>query len=59
MNGTIVKKQKHLLQISGLDLQNDFILTIPQGGCFSEITVDVKVHIVDEYLSKYIPKLIK
>ena len=59
MNGTIVKKQKHLLQISVLDLHNNMILTIPQGGCFGEITVDVKVRIVDEYLSKYIPKLIK
>ena len=55
-NVTLVKKQNQILQISVLDLHNDMILTIPQGGCFGERTVDGKVCIVDTSLRKDTPK---
>ena len=56
INGTIVNKQKHLLQISVRDLQNYMILPIFQGGFFGAITVDGKLCIGDNSLRMYIPK---
>ena len=58
-NGTLVKKQKHLLQILVRELQNDMILTISQGDCFGARAVDRKVCIGGTYLRNYMPKYIK
>ena len=52
INGTIVKKQKQLLQISVLDLKNDKILSIYQGGLFGARNVDVNLCIVDTSIRK-------
>ena len=56
MNGTIVNKKKHILQISVQELHNDTILPIYQGGLFGAITVDGKVCIGDTSIRKYMPK---
>ena len=32
ISGTVVKKQKHLHEISGRELHNDLILPVSQGG---------------------------
>ena len=37
VNGTLVKEQKDLLQISVLDMHNDLILPVSQGGVFGTI----------------------
>ena len=50
MNGTLVKKHKHLLQISVQGIYKDMILTTSQGGFFAVRTVDVKVSI-----RRYVP----
>ena len=36
INGTLANKQKHLLQISVLELQNDIILPIYEGYCLMQ-----------------------
>ena len=56
MNGTIVKKQKHLLQTPKQDLHNGLIFPISQGGFFGTRNEDVKVCIGYTPLRKYIPK---
>ena len=58
INDTFVRKHKNLLQISVLELHNDMILPIYQGGYFGARTVDLKVCIVDTSLKNYIPKYI-
>ena len=37
INGTIVKKQKHLVIIPERELQNYMILTVSQGGFFGAV----------------------
>ena len=58
MNGTFGKNQKHLLQISVQDMQNDMILPISQGVVSGARTFYVKVCIGDTSLRKYMPKYI-
>ena len=43
INGTLVEKQKHLLQISVQELHNDIILLISEDGFFGARTDDRKV----------------
>ena len=57
--GVIIKKQKHLLQISAQELHNDLILQTYQGGFFGARNVDGKICIGDTPLRKYIPIHIK
>ena len=59
INGSLVKKQSYIIQISVWELHNDMILPLSQGGPFGAINVDNKVCIVDTSLRKYITKLIK
>ena len=59
INVTLVKKQKHLLQISVRELHNDLIL--PNfGRCFSgAITIDLNTCTEYTSLRKYMTKYIK
>ena len=59
INGTPVKKQKHMLQISEQELRNDLIITIYQGWFFGARSVDGKVCIGYMSLSNYIPRCVK
>ena len=59
INGTLVKKQKHLLQISVRELHNDMILPSSEGYFSGARTVDGKICIGDMSLRKYMPKYIK
>ena len=59
INGNLVKKQKHILQISVQELHNDMILTISQGGHFGARTVDGKLYIGYTSLRKYTKTNIK
>ena len=49
LSGTILKKQKHLLQISVQELHNDIILPIYQGGllvqelCMEKNVFDIRI----------------
>ena len=45
MNGTLVKKQKYVLQISVREIHNDNILPILQGDSFGARIVDNKLFI--------------
>ena len=45
INGTHVNKWKHLIQVSVLELHNDLMLPIYQGGLFGLRTADRKVYI--------------
>ena len=40
INGTLVNKQKHIIQIFVQELHNNLILTIYQGGFFGAKNVD-------------------
>ena len=42
INGTLVKKQKHLIKISVRELHDDMMLPISEGDYFGTITVDGK-----------------
>ena len=53
INGTIVRKQKHLPQISVQELHNDMILPIYEGGFWGSRTVDGNVYIGDTSIRKY------
>ena len=59
INGTMVNKQKHLLQISLRELHNDRILPSSGGGFFGENNIAGNICIGDTSLSKYTPKYIK
>ena len=59
INGTLVNKQRNLLQILLRELHNDMILPISEGDCFGAIIVDRKVCIGDTSPRKYMPKHIK
>ena len=59
INGTIVKNQKHILQISVRELHNDMILPSSLGGSSSARTIDENICIGDTSLRKYMPKFIK
>ena len=56
---TMVKKKKHLLQISVRELHNDMILPSSLGGSSSARTIDENIFIGDTSLRKYMPKFIK
>ena len=58
-NGTLVKKQKHILQISVQELHHYMILPISQIGFFSARTVHGKICIGDTSLRKYMPQYIQ
>ena len=58
-NGTLVNKQKNLLQIPVRELHNDMIFPNSEGGFSGARTVDENMCIGDKSLSKYIPKYIK
>ena len=58
INGTLVKKQKHIIQVSVQELHNDIILPIYQGF-FCARTGNGKLFIVDASIMKYILKYIK
>ena len=55
INGTMVKKQKHLLQISVRELHNDMILPSSEGGLSGAITVHGNIFIGDTSFRKYMP----
>ena len=59
INGTIVRKQKHIIQISVRDLQNEIIFPIYQEYCLGKRNDHGKVCIGDAYLKKYRPKNMK
>ena len=59
MNGTLVKKQKYVLQISVREIHNDNILPILQGDSFGARIVDNKLFIGYAWLRSYMPKYIK
>ena len=59
INGTLVKKQKHLLQISVRELHNDIILPSFEAGFPGAITIDGNICIGDMSLRKYMPKSMK
>ena len=56
INSTMVKKQKHLLQISVRELHNDMILPSSEGGLFGARTLDGNIFIAILSLSWY-PKI--
>ena len=56
INGTMVKKQKHILQISVIDLHNEMILPSYEGGFSCARSFDGNICIGDTPLRKYIPK---
>ena len=58
-NGTLVNKQKHILQTSVQELHNDMILTVAEGVFVSARTADGNVCIGDTSLRKYMLKYIK
>ena len=58
INVTLVEKQKHILQISVRELQNDMISPIFDEDLFCARTVKGKLFIVDTSLSKYVTKYI-
>ena len=47
MNGTQVKKQKHILKISGRDIHNDMVLPSSEGGFFGARTIYGSIFIGD------------
>ena len=55
----MVKKQKHLPQISGRDLHNDTILPSSEGGFSGARTIYGNICIGYTSLRKYMPKYIK
>ena len=59
VNGTIVKKQKRLIQISVRELHNDLILPASQGGFYGARNKYGKVCIWYMSLRNYTPKHIK
>ena len=59
IDGTIVKKNKHLPQILVHDIHTNLILLVYQGGFYGTINEGGKVCIGDTYLRKYMPKYIK
>ena len=59
INGTLVKKQKHLLQVSLRELHNDMILPSSRGGFSGARTIDGNICIGDMSPRKYMPKYIK
>ena len=56
IDGTIVKKKKHLLQISAWELHNDVKLKKSEGGFFGARTANRNVCIGDTSLSMYTPE---
>ena len=56
INGTQVKKQKHILQIPVRELHNDMILPSYERGFFGARTIDGNICIGDTSLRKYTPK---
>ena len=59
INGTLIKKQEHMLQISVRELYNDLILPIYQGCFFDEKKYYIKLCILDMPIRKYTLKHIK
>ena len=59
INGTLVQKQKHILQISVQEIHNDIILPTSEGGFLRAKTVYGKICIGYKSLRKYMPKYIK
>ena len=59
INGTLVKKQRHLPQISVRELHNETILPSPEGYFSGARTIDGKNCIGDTSLRKYMPVYIK
>ena len=59
INGTLLKKQKNLLQISVRELHNDMIFPSSEGGFSGAIPADGNIYIGDTSLRKYMPKYIK
>ena len=59
INFTLVKKQKHPLQISVRELHNDMILPSYEEGFCGTIKLDGKKCIGDMSLRNYMPKYIK
>ena len=51
INGTLENKMNNMIQISAIELYNDVILPIYQGGFFGAINVDGKVCIGDKCCS--------
>ena len=58
INGNIVKKQKHILQISVQELHNDMILPISEGLFLWARIADGNLCIGDTSLRNYMPKYI-
>ena len=58
INGTLVNKQKNLLQIPVREINNDMIFPSSEGGFSGARTVDGSICIGDTSLSKYMPKYI-
>ena len=59
INGTLVKKQKYLLQISVIELHNEMVLPSYDRDFSGAITVDKNICIGDISLRKYMPQLKK
>ena len=59
INGTLVKKQKHLIQISVWEIKNDLIIKVSQGGFYGARNEYDKVCIRDTSLRNYMHKKIK
>ena len=59
INVNLVKKQKHIYQISVRELHNDMILPSSEGGFSGTRTVDGNIFIGYTSLSNYKPKYIK
>ena len=59
INGTLLKKQNNLLQISVRELHNDMIFPSSEGVFSGAIPVDGNIYIGDTSVRKYMPKYIK
>ena len=59
VNGTLLKKRKHLIQISVRDMHNDLTLPVSHGGFHCDRNEYGKVCIGDTSLRMYRPKHIK
>ena len=59
INGNLVKKQKHLLQISVRELYNDMMLSSSEGGFSGARIITGNICIENTSHKKYIPNFIK
>ena len=59
INGTMVRKQNHLPQISVREIQNGMILPSYEGSFSGAIAIDGNICIGDMSLRKYMPKYIE